>query len=149
MINCGDRKSRTFHPGEGAHKLDRYPFRKMRKSQEHYTHTKIKFPIVFFYDGYLKFSSLGSGAGGRAGRGFLRPFFFYYYFINAIILTLHISSFIVVYIDIWHIVTVCYVLMCLSPPMKSTLLVTKNESTPPVFDLRGWNRHHFVRNWIV
>ena len=107
------------------------------ENQKNGTHTKIKFFDV------------------SMGMGFLRPiflfFFIFYYFINAIISTLHSSSFIVVYIDIWHIVTVCYVLMCFfpPPPLKSTLLATKNVSPPTVLDLGGWNRHHFVGNWIA
>ena len=32
--------------GGGVHKLDHYPFRKIRKSQD-FTHTKIKFYIIF------------------------------------------------------------------------------------------------------
>ena len=74
------------------------------------TNTKIKFSmlfisIFFFYDAYLKFPWLG-GSGRGLGMG---NFYSFYYFINVIIWTLHISSFIVVYIDIWHIVTVCLV----------------------------------------
>ena len=75
-------------------------------------------------------------------------FFIFYYFIDAIISTLHVSSFIFVYIDIWHIVTAWYVLMCFSLSLKSTFLATKNVSPPTVFDLGGWNRYHFVGNWI-
>ena len=48
----------------------------------------------------------------------LTRWYFYSYFINKIISTLHISSFIAVYIDIWQIATVCYVLMCFSLPWK-------------------------------
>ena len=90
------------------------------------THTKIKFQIIitrFFFMMDIKIFL----TGGRAGRGFLRLIFFY--FINAIILRLHISSFIVVYIDIWHIVTVCYILMFF-PHLKSTLLATKMYLLP-------------------
>ena len=85
--------------------------------------------------------------GGRGGREFFF-FFFFYYIIDAIISTLHISSFIVVYIEIWHIVTACYVLMCFSLSLKSTFLATKNVSPPTVFDLGGSNRYNFVGNWI-
>ena len=60
----------------------------------------------------------------------------------------NISSFIVVYIDIWHIVTACYVLMCFSIPLKSIFLATKNVSPPTVFELGGWNTYHFVGNLI-
>ena len=73
-------------------------------------------------------------------------FFIFYYFIDAIISTLHISSFIVVYIDIWHIVTACYVLMCFSLPLKSTFLASKNVSPPSFWSRRM--KHHFVGNWI-
>ena len=37
--------------------------------------------------------------------------------------------------------------LCFSLPLKSTFLATKNVS-PTVFDLGGWNRYHFVGNWI-
>ena len=75
------------------------------------THSKIQFKITkflfrfFFYDEYLKK---------------IWGIFFFNYFINAIT-SLHISSFIVVYIVIWHIVTVCYVLMWSAnpPPQKN------------------------------
>ena len=54
----------------------------------------------------------------------------YYYFINVIISVLHISSFIVVYIDIWHTVTVCYVLMHFSLPLKSNFWPLKMYLIP-------------------
>ena len=115
------------------------------------THTKIKFPIiviVFFL--WLIFKIFLIEGRGREGIFESDVFcFFYYYFINAIMSTFHISSFIVVYIDIWHIVTACYVLMCFSPLLKSTFLATKNASPPTVFDLGGWNGHHFVGNWVA
>ena len=38
--------------------------------------------------------------------------------------------------------------MCFSPLLKSTLLATPNLSPPTVFDLGGWNGHHFVGNWV-
>ena len=38
----------------GAHKLDRYPFRKTRKSQEQ-NHTKIKFYIIFIFFFYYRY----------------------------------------------------------------------------------------------
>ena len=39
-------------------------------------------------------------------------------------------------IDIWHIVRVCYVLMCFSCPLKITLLANKNVSPPTVWPRR-------------
>ena len=86
-------------------------------------------------------------AGDQEGI-FESEFFIFYYFIDATISTLHNRRFIVVYIDIWHIVTACYVLMCFSLLLKSTFLATKNVSPPTVFDLGGWNIYHFVGNWI-
>ena len=50
--------------------------------------------------------------------------------------TLQISSFIVVYIDIQHIVSVWYVLMYFSLTLKIMLLTTKNESST-VLNLGG------------
>ena len=35
------------------------------------------------------------------------------------------------------------------PLLKSTLLVIPNLSPPTVFDLGGWNGHHFVGNWVA
>ena len=90
------------------------------------THTKIKFPIFFnffFMMDIKKFLDWESGLEGE---------FFYFLLFHQ---CNNISSFIVVYIYIWHIVTVCYVLMCFSLPLKSTLLATKNVSPPIVFDL--------------
>ena len=49
----------------------------------------------------------------------------------------------------WHIVTFCYILMCFSPLLKSTLFATPNVSPPTVFYLGGWNGHHFVGNWVA
>ena len=39
--------------------------------------------------------------------------------------------------------------MCFSPLLKSTLLATPNRSPTTVFDLWGWNGHHFVGNWVA
>ena len=39
--------------------------------------------------------------------------------------------------------------MCFSPLLKSTLFATLNISPPIVFDLGGWNGHHFVGNWVA
>ena len=39
--------------------------------------------------------------------------------------------------------------MCFSPLLKSTLFATPNVSPPTVFDLGGWNDHHFVGNWVA
>ena len=36
-----------------------------------------------------------------------------------------------------------------SPLLKSTLFATPNVSPPTVFDLGGWNWHHFVGNWVA
>ena len=97
---------------------------------------------IFFRDGYLKLSWLGKGVREGIGNGI------FYYFINVIISTLHISSFIVVYIDIWH----SYSLLCFDvfpPHQQITFLATKNVSPQTGFDLGGWNRHDFVKNWIA
>ena len=48
VSNCGVKKRGTFYPGEGAHKLDRYPFRKMKNQILHNFHLN----VFFFYDGY-------------------------------------------------------------------------------------------------
>ena len=71
-----------------------------------------------------------AGSGFLLAKSFKKIFF--YYFINAII-----SVYVVVYIDIWHIVTFCYILMCFSLLLKSTLFTTPNVSPPTVFDLGG------------
>ena len=42
---------------------------------------------------------------------------------------LHISSFSIVYIDIWHIISVCYALMISGPPKKYTFGYWKNISS--------------------
>ena len=39
--------------------------------------------------------------------------------------------------------------MCFSPLLKSTLSAIPNLSPPTVFDLGGWNGHHFVGNWVA
>ena len=39
--------------------------------------------------------------------------------------------------------------MHFSPLQKSTLFATPNVSPPTVFDLGGWNGHHFVGNWVA
>ena len=39
--------------------------------------------------------------------------------------------------------------MCFSPLLKSTLFATPNVSPPTVFDLGGWNGHHFIGNWVA
>ena len=39
--------------------------------------------------------------------------------------------------------------MCLSPLLKSTLFATPNVFPPTVFDLGGWNGHHFEGNWVA
>ena len=57
--------------------------------------------------------------------------------------------YIVVYIDICHTVTFCYILMCFSPLLKIPLLATPKLSPPTVFELPGWNWHHFVGNWVA
>ena len=50
-----------------------------------------------------------------------------YYFINAVIQTLHISNFILVYVDILHIVNIV-MLRCVSPaPRKKCTFVTKKH----------------------
>ena len=103
-------------------------------------HTKLKFPITlilifFFYDGYLIFLA--------------ESFFIFYYFINAIILTLYISS---LYCCLHWYLAHSYILLyfdVFSPLLKSTLFAIKNVSPPTVFDLGGWNGHHFVGNWVA
>ena len=49
---------------------------------------------------------------------------------------------------ILHICSYLCVLMCLSLLMKSYLSDAINVSSPTVFDLDGWNTHHFVINLI-
>ena len=63
---------------------------------------------------------------------------FFYYFINAIISTLHISS---LYCCLDWYLAHSYILSYFDvfcPLLKSTLLATKNVSPPTVFDLGGW-----------
>ena len=86
-----------------------------------------------------------------AGSGFFWQIFylfFYYYFINAIISTLHISS---LYWCLHWYLECSYILLYsdvfLPSWKKSTLFTTPNVSPPTVFDLGGWNGHHFVENW--
>ena len=61
-----------------------------------------------------------------------------YYFINVIIQTLHISSFILVQVDILHIVNIV-MFRCVnySPPLKNCSSATKNASSPTLFDVGG------------
>ena len=76
-------------------------------------------------------------------------FYYYYYFINAIISTLHVIS---LYCCLHWYLAHSYILLyfdVFSPLLISTLLATKNESPPTVFDLGGWNGHHFVGNWVA
>ena len=76
-------------------------------------------------------------------------FIFYYYFINTIISTLHINS---LYCCLDWYLAHSYIWLyfdVFSPLLKSTLLATKNASPPTVFDLGGWNGHHFVGNWAA
>ena len=108
------------------------------------THTKIKFPItfisIFFLRWIFKIFLTGGGGGGSD---------FFYYFINAIISTLHISSF---YCCLQWYLAHSYILLYFDvflASWKSTLLATKNISPPTVFDLGGWNGHHFVGNWVA
>ena len=64
-------------------------------------------------------------------------FHFFYYFINAIISTLHISS---LYCCLHLYLAHSYILLyfdVFSPLLKSTLLATKNVSPLTVFDLGG------------
>ena len=41
-----------------------------------------------------------------------------------------------------------YVLWYVFPFWKITLLAARSGSPPTVFDLDGWNKHHFLWNWI-
>ena len=80
-----------------------------------------------------------------------KSFFFliFYYFINAIISTLHIRS---LYCCFHWYLAHSYILLYFDVFLhswKSSLLVTKNVSPPTVFDLGGWNRHHFIGNWVA
>ena len=59
------------------------------------------------------------------------------------------AVYIVVYIDIWHIVHFVIFWCVFLPSWKITLLAIKNGSPPAVFDLGGWNGHHFVLNWVA
>ena len=97
----------------------------------------------FFYDGYVKLS--------WQGDGFFWPnhSLFFYYFINAIISTLHISSLSCCLYWHWHIVHFVIFWCVFLPSCKITLLATKNVSPPTVCDLGGWNGHHFVGNWVA
>ena len=55
--------------GAGTHKLDRYPFRKMRKSQEQYQSNSTSFSINFFSMMDLKiFMQRGMCMGAGMGR---------------------------------------------------------------------------------
>ena len=76
----------------------RYPFIKMKKITRTVPLLKSNstFSIKKFYD--------GGKNSTRGGNVFLTKKL--YYFINVIIQTLHISSFILVYVDILHIVNI-------------------------------------------
>ena len=92
--------------------------------------------------------------GGRPEVDFfgriLFYFNFFYYFINAIISTLHISS--LYYCLDWYLAH-SYILLYFDvfffTPEKYTLFNIPNLSPPTVFDLGGLNGHHFVGNWVV
>ena len=95
------------------------------------THTKIKFPItlVDFFGRII--------------------FFNFCYFINGIISTLHISS---LYCCLhWYLAHsyIFFIFWYFSHLLKSTPLATPKLSPPTVFDLGGWNEHHFVGNWVA
>ena len=89
------------------------------------------------------------GGPGVDYWGWIIVIIFFYYFSNAIISTLHIIS--LYYCLHWYLIH-SYSLLCFDVfplPLKSTLLATKIVSPPTVFDLGGWNRQHFVGNWIA
>ena len=62
--------------------------------------------------------------------------------------TLYISNFIVVYIIYFTRNLYCYVLMCFSLLLKNDNFSARNLSSSTVFDLDGWNKHHFIGNWM-
>ena len=84
---------------------------KNEKNHKNSTPSKIKFHIMFIYIFVslidIKKNLTWKGFEGRCGRG--GKYFFpkvTIYFINVIIQTLHIRSFILVYIDILHIINI-------------------------------------------
>ena len=70
---------------------------------------------------------------------------FLYYFINVIIKT-YIGSFCCCVCYIFYI---WFILMCFALLMRSLLLATRNIFSRTIFDLDGWNTHHFVGNLIA
>ena len=69
--NCGIEEIVTWRSGEGAHKLDHYLFRKMRKLQEQYPYwnqTLHNFQLIFFSTMDIKSFINQEGPGGWAGR---------------------------------------------------------------------------------
>ena len=85
--NCGVAKVGDATLGAMTHKLDHYPFRKMRKSQEQYP-----FKIQIQHDFHLKVFSMidifflnGGVQRGRPGAGGFFLHITIHYFINVII----------------------------------------------------------------
>ena len=82
----------------------------------------------------------GGEAGGLVGAGRWRVDFFdilIYYFINIIIKTLFISSFIVVYVIHFTHSQYCCVLICFSLLLKNYTLAARNVSYPTVLEKDG------------
>ena len=103
------------------------------------TDSKIKFYIIFmifFYDRCLHFYKFG---------GIF--FTLQYYFIYVIIKTYQ-QFFLLFTLYILHMVHIVF--WCIFPfSRKMTPSAARNVSSPPVFDLDGWNKHHFIGNWIT
>ena len=103
----------------------------------------------FFERGHLRLYALSRlYAISLPGVGW---FFFYIilcYFINVMIKTWYISSFVVVYVVFFtHNLYSC-VFMCFSLLQKDYTFSARNLSSPAVFDLDGWINHHFIGNWM-
>ena len=63
--------------------------------------------------------------------------------------TLYISNLIIVYIIYFTHIVHIDVFWCFSLLLKSKLLAAGKVSSPTIFDLQGWNTHHFVWNLIA
>ena len=108
----------------------------------------MSFSFKYFFTMDIK-NFLKGGTVKWLARGWVE-FFFYillFYFINVIIKT-YIISFLVVYVIYFtHNLYSC-VLMCFSLLLKSDTFSARNLSSSTVFDLDGWNKHHFIGNGI-